>query len=68
MCIALHPYLSGHPYRLGPLTEALEYITGHSHVWFATGAEIADWYYAHHYETMVKHLAARGSMPTRTPP
>ncbi len=59
MCIALHPYLSGHPYRLQPLIEALEYITARGDTWFATGAEIADWYYEHHYDVMVAHLAAR---------
>jgi peptidoglycan/xylan/chitin deacetylase (PgdA/CDA1 family) len=65
MCIVLHPYLSGHPYRLKPFAGALEYITGHPDVWFTTGAEIADWYYTHHYDTMVQHLAARGSTPSR---
>jgi len=59
MCIALHPYLTGHPYRLRPLLEALEHITAHSGVWFATGAEIADWYYAHHYDSITALLAAR---------
>ena len=59
MCIALHPYLSGHPYRLRALSAALEHITARQDVWFATGAEIADWYYAHHYDAMVAHLAAR---------
>jgi hypothetical protein len=28
-------------------------------VWCATGSEIADWYYARHYDTMAAHLAAR---------
>jgi len=59
MCIALHPFLSGHPYRLGPLAEALAHLVSHKDVWFATGAEIADWYYAHHYDAMLAHLAAR---------
>lgn len=61
MCIALHPYLSGHPYRLRALADALAHIKAHDRVWFATGAEIADWYYAHHYDAMLQHLAARRS-------
>jgi allantoinase len=41
MAIALHPYLSGQPYRIGALDEALEYICRHEGVWRATGSEIA---------------------------
>jgi allantoinase len=59
MCVPLHPFLSGQPHRLGALDRALAHITAHPEVWLATGAEIADWYYAHHYERMVAHLAAR---------
>lgn len=42
MCIALHPYLTGLPYRIGALDSALKYITNHSGVWLATGSEIID--------------------------
>jgi allantoinase len=42
--IALHPYISGVPHRIGALDEALEYICRHEGVWRATGAEIADFY------------------------
>ena len=45
--IALHPFLIGQPFRIKCLDRALEYIAGHSDVWFATGSEIADWYYEH---------------------
>lgn len=41
MAIALHPYLTGVPHRIGALDQALEYICGHSGVWRTTGAEIA---------------------------
>ena len=44
MAIALHPYISGVPHRIGALDEALEYICRHEGVWRATGAEIADFY------------------------
>jgi peptidoglycan/xylan/chitin deacetylase (PgdA/CDA1 family) len=59
MCIPLHPFLSGQPHRVGALDRALVHITAHPGVWLTTGAEIADWYYAHHYERVVAHLAAR---------
>jgi peptidoglycan/xylan/chitin deacetylase (PgdA/CDA1 family) len=45
MCIALHPFLIGQPYRIVWLDRALQYIKGHKDVWFATGREIATWYY-----------------------
>ncbi len=42
MAIALHPYLSGIPHRIGALDAALAYIRSRSEVWGATGAEIVD--------------------------
>lgn len=56
MCIPLHPYLIGQPHRVRLLDEALEYITGHDGVWLATGREIADWYYQHHYDQVAAWL------------
>jgi allantoinase len=44
MAIALHPYLTGVPHRIGAFEEALEYISGHGQVWKTTGAEIAKHY------------------------
>ena len=41
MAIALHPYITGVPHRIGALDRALDYISRHDRVWFATGAEIA---------------------------
>ena len=58
MCIALHPYMMGQPQRLKHLDEALGYILGHDGVWQATGEEIADFYYAHVWDTVSAHLAA----------
>ena len=40
MAVALHPYLSGLPFRIGALEEAFAYVTRHSAVWLATGSEI----------------------------
>jgi peptidoglycan/xylan/chitin deacetylase (PgdA/CDA1 family) len=50
MAIALHPYLTGQAFRIGYLDRALEYIKGHPDVWFATGGEIAAWFYGHYME------------------
>lgn len=50
MCIALHPFLIGHAYRIGWLDKALSYIKGHEDVWFATAGEIAEWYYENYME------------------
>jgi allantoinase len=58
MCLPVHPYLVGHPHRIGAFQDALEYITSHEDVWITTGNEIAEWYYANHYETalaLVEH-------------
>lgn len=41
MAIALHPYITGMPHRIGALDGALDYICRHEGVWLATGAEIA---------------------------
>jgi peptidoglycan/xylan/chitin deacetylase (PgdA/CDA1 family) len=49
MAIALHPFLSGVPHRQKYLEMALDYVTKHDQVWFATGGEIADWYYTNYY-------------------
>jgi peptidoglycan/xylan/chitin deacetylase (PgdA/CDA1 family) len=54
MCLALHPFIMGRPHRLRWLDEALRYIAGHDDVWFATGEEIADWYYATAYDAAVE--------------
>lgn len=44
MCLALHPFVIGQPFRSKYLDEALRYIKGHPDVWFPTSDEIADWY------------------------
>jgi allantoinase len=59
MCIPLHPFLSGHPHRLAALERALVHMKAVPGVWWATGAEIADWYYARCYDRVVAHLAGR---------
>jgi len=44
MAIALHPFVSGVPYRIAAVDEAFAYIKKHPEVWFATGSEIIDHY------------------------
>jgi allantoinase len=46
MAIALHPYITGVPHRIGALDAGLEYISSHDGVWFATGSEIVAHYLA----------------------
>lgn len=41
MAVALHPYLTGVPHRIGVLDRALDYICRHDGVWLTTGGEIA---------------------------
>lgn len=41
MAIALHPYITGFPHRIGALDAGLDYICRHEDVWLATGSEIA---------------------------
>ena len=50
MAIALHPFLTGLPFRSRYLDNALSYITDHEDVWVTTGGAIAD-HYAEHYPT-----------------
>jgi allantoinase len=40
MAIAVHPFVTGQPHRIGALDAALEHICRHERVWLATGAEI----------------------------
>jgi hypothetical protein len=54
MCIPLHPYLIGQPYRLKAFEEALAYITGHDKVWLATGREIAKHFNDNYYDAFAK--------------
>jgi len=46
MALALHPFVSGQPFRQRYVDEALAYIAGHEGVWLATSDEIADHYVA----------------------
>ncbi|HEY1719803.1 MAG TPA: polysaccharide deacetylase family protein [Magnetospirillaceae bacterium] len=42
MAIAVHPFVTGQPHRIGALDSALQYIVGHPKVWCATAREIVE--------------------------
>lgn len=44
MCLAIHPFVIGQPFRINYLKRALEYIASHQDVWLTTSDEIAQWY------------------------
>jgi peptidoglycan/xylan/chitin deacetylase (PgdA/CDA1 family) len=46
MAIAVHPFVTGQPHRIGALDAALDYICSHQGVWLATGREIVEHYLA----------------------
>jgi len=54
MAIAIHPYLTGMPYRIDAFDAALGYVCGHEGVWKATGSEIA-----RHYRAQLETQAGR---------
>lgn len=58
MCVPLHAYQVSHPHRLRAFEEAMDYISGHSGVWKATGREIARHYLDHHYDAALESMAA----------
>jgi allantoinase len=59
MCIACHPYVTGQPHRIRAFERALARLVAHDDVWWATGAEIADWYRSRHLAEVEAWLAAR---------
>ncbi|MFM9882329.1 MAG: polysaccharide deacetylase family protein [Burkholderiales bacterium] len=63
MCIPLHPYLIGLPYRIKPFEEALRYITRHDKVWLATGREIARHFLDHYHDQFAKASLPVGEAP-----
>jgi len=51
MCIALHPFLIGQPFRIGWLDKALQHVRACEDVWIARGRDIAEWYYEKYLST-----------------
>lgn len=44
MAIAVHPYITGVPHRIGYFDQIFKYLKAHDGVVFMTGSEIIDWY------------------------
>lgn len=44
MCVAVHPFLVGHPFRARHLERALKYMKTREGVWFCTGGQLLDCY------------------------
>ena len=59
MCIPLHAYLIGLPYRLEPFEEALAYIVGHPDVWVTTGREIAESWLENYHDAALADIRAK---------
>ena len=51
MSLAIHPFITGQPFRLKYLDKILGAVAATKDVWLATSDEIADYYLVHHYET-----------------
>jgi allantoinase len=50
MSISVHPFISGHPFRMKHIEAALGYVASHGDVWLTTGVEINNWYRANYLE------------------
>jgi len=48
MSISVHPFISGHPFRMKHIEAALGYVAAHADVWLTTGVEINNWYRANY--------------------
>ena len=46
--LTMHPQVIGRHHRMAMLERVVKYILEHDHVWFATGADIARHWAAHH--------------------
>lgn len=61
MCIPIHAYLVSQPHRLRTFEQALEHICSHkSDVWYATGAEIADYFLKNYWNKVQEDIEKRG--------
>lgn len=52
--LPLHPYVIGMPHYIWVLDEILAHVRRYSDVWVTTSGEIADHYFAHHYDDAMK--------------
>lgn len=65
LCLPIHPWCCGYPYRIRHLERILDYVMGHDGVWQATAGEIAEHYLAHHHDEALAKIEAlaAGRMP-----
>ena len=56
LCLPLHPWCSGYPYRINYLDRILDYVMSHDRVWQTTADEIAEYYIAHYYNDAVTRI------------
>ena len=47
MSMSIHPFITGHPFRMKHFARALDYIATHDDIWLTTGGEVNDWYRQH---------------------
>jgi allantoinase len=59
LCLPVHPWCSGYPYRINYLDRILDYVMSHDGVWQATADEIAEHYIANYYDDVLAHIASR---------
>ena len=64
MCIPLHSYLIGQPHRIGPFEDVLRHIVADGRAWITRAGDIADHYYAHHYEAALDEERRREGLRT----
>ncbi|MCL0044131.1 polysaccharide deacetylase [Dehalococcoidia bacterium] len=56
MCLALHPWVTGYPWRINYVDQILSYIMSHDGVWQTTADDIAEYYIANYYDQTVAHM------------
>lgn len=56
LCLPLHPWCAGYPYRINYLERIFDYIMSHDNVWQATADDIAEYYIANYYDEAVAHI------------
>jgi allantoinase len=44
LVVNLHPWLTGHPSRIGYVEAIFEFLTRHERLWLATTGDIAHWF------------------------
>lgn len=57
--VALHPFITGQPFRHKWLANAFREIAGRDDVWYTTTDEVAAWYLENHYDTASAALTER---------